>query len=229
LLYLISINKLPNKKPMTFYIIIAAIALGIFFLFRFLRNVQPDDFEVANDLKALKKSVAEFKGGLEKWEKGISAADIDQVVEKSNQRSGKGVFMSPEGSPVFAYAFRNYIGPLKNNVIYVLTYDHEYIFRSTSKGTEITIDGNKAGMYRYNGNLYDARNNEIAQIKRNSMTGINSLMINNNEVAKIALPENLGKIEAVEITGQNLKPEQMETIKTLSILELISSQDGLKD
>jgi hypothetical protein len=212
-----------------FYIIISAIILGIFLLFRYLRNVQPDDFEVIEDLKELKKSVAEFKGGLEKWEKGISAANIDQIVEKSSQRSGKGVFMSPEGSPVFAYAFRNYIGPLKNNLIYVLTYDHEYVFRSTSKGTEISIDGNKIGMFRYNGNFYDVRNNEIAQIKKNSMTGINSLIINNNEVAKIALPENLGKIEAVEITGQNLNQEQLETIKTLSILELISAQDGLSD
>ena len=212
-----------------FYIIISAVILGIFLLFRYLRNVQPDDFEVIEDLKELKKSVAEFKGGLEKWEKGISAANIDQIVEKSSQRSGKGVFMSPEGSPVFAYAFRNYIGPLKNNLIYVLTYDHEYVFRSTSKGTEISIDGNKIGMFRYNGNFYDVRNNEIAQIKKNSMTGINSLIINNNEVAKIALPENLGKIEAVEITGQNLNQEQLETIKTLTILELISAQDGLSD
>jgi hypothetical protein len=76
---------------MTFYIIISVLILGIFFLFRFLRNVQPDDFEVASDIKELKKSVAEFKGGLEKWEKGISSADIDQIIEKSNQRSGKGL------------------------------------------------------------------------------------------------------------------------------------------
>ena len=212
---------------MYWMIIIIALLLVVaaaFFLLKFLRNVQPDEAELLEDLKELKASIKEFKGGLVSFDKGISAQEMDQIVEKSNQRSGKGVYMSPDTNPVFAYAFRNYIGPTKNNLIYVITNDHEYVFRTNSKGTEISIDGNKVGLLRSNGKMYDIRNNEVASIERNSMTASNTLKIGNKEVAKIALPENIGKIEAVEITGTNLKPEETEMIRTLSIVELISSQ-----
>jgi hypothetical protein len=209
-----------------YWIIISVLLLAAaaFVLLKFLRNVQPDDLEVMADLKDLKESIKDFKGGLVPFENGISAQEMDQIVEKSKQRTGKGVYMSPDNNPVFAYAFRTYIGPTKNNLIYVLTNDHEYIFRTNTKGTEITIDNKKIGLLRGNGSMYDLRNNEIAKIERNSMTGNNTLKISNKEVAKIALPENIGKIEAVEITGIDLKPEETELIRTLSIIELISSQ-----
>jgi hypothetical protein len=205
-------------------IVVLLLAASAFFLLKFLRNVQPDDNEVMADLKEIKELVKDFKGGLVPFENGISAQEMDQIVEKRNQRSGKGVYMSPDGNPVFAYAFRNYIGPTKNNLIYVLTNDHEYVFRTNTKGTEISIDGNKIGLLRANGRMYDLRNNEIAQIERNSMTAINTLKIGNKEVAKIALPEDIGKIEAVKITETNLNTEENEMIKTLSIIELIGNQ-----
>jgi hypothetical protein len=210
-------------------ILILVVVAAAFFLLKFLRNVQPDDNEVMADLKELKESINQFKGGLVSFDKGISAQEMDQIIEKSNQRTGKGVYMSPDNNPVFAYAFRNYIGPTKNNLIYVLTNDHEYIFRTNSKGTEISRDGKKIGILRSNGSMFDIRNNEIAHIDRNSMTGNNTVKINNIEVAKIAMPENIGKIEAVEITGTNLKPEETEIIRTLSIVELISSQKEFQD
>jgi hypothetical protein len=205
-------------------IVVLLLVASAFFLLKFLRNVQPDDNEVMSDLTGLKEAVKDFKGGLVPFEHGISAQEMDQIIEKRKQRSGKGVYMSPDGNPVFAYAFRNYIGPTKNNLIYVLTNDHEYVFRTNTKGTEISVDGNKIGLLRANGRMYDVRNNEIAQIERNSMTANNTLKIGNKEVAKIALPENIGKIEAVEITGTDLKAEEKEMIKTLSIIELIGNQ-----
>jgi hypothetical protein len=205
-------------------IVVLLLAVSAFFLLKFLRNVQPDDNEVMADLKEIKELVKDFKGGLVPFENGISAQEMDQIVEKRNQRSGKGVYMSPDGNPVFAYAFRNYIGPTKNNLIYVLTNDHEYVFRTNTKGTEISVDGNKIGLLRANGRMYDLRNNEIAQIERNSMTAINTLKIGNKEVAKIALPDDIGKIEAVKITETNLNTEENEMIKTLSIIELIGNQ-----
>jgi hypothetical protein len=210
-------------------IVVLLLAVSAFFLLKFLRNVQPDDNEVMADLKEIKELVKDFKGGLVPFENGISAQEMDQIVEKRNQRSGKGVYMSPDGNPVFAYAFRNYIGPTKNNLIYVLTNDHEYVFRTNTKGTEISVDGNKIGLLRANGRMYDLRNNEIAQIERNSMTAINTLKIGNKEVAKIILPDDIGKIEAVKITETNLNTEENEMIKTLSIIELIGNQKEFND
>ncbi len=207
------------------FIIVLILSATVFFLLKFLRNVQPDDMEVMEDLKELKASIIEYKGGLVEFEKGISANEMDQIIEKRNQRTGKGVYLSPDGNPVFAYAFRTYIGPSKNNIIYVLTNEHEYIFRTNTKGTEVSIDGNKVGLIRQNGIMYDVRNNEMASLKRNSLTGTNTILLNNQEVAKIALPENIGKIEAVEITGIDLNDNQTDIIKTISFVELISSQE----
>lgn len=210
------------------FLIIVALLAGAFFLLRFLRNVQPDDTEIEYDLKELKASINQFKGGFVNWDEGISASEIDQIVEKSNQRTGKGVFMSPSGNPVFAYAFRNYIGPTKNNLIYILSLDHEYIFRTTSKGTEVTIDNQKIGLIRSNGFLYDIRNNEVAQIKRHGASSTNTVILNNKEVAKIALPDSIAKIEAIEITGVDLNAEQKQTVRTLAVFELISNMGELE-
>lgn len=208
-------------------VILTAVIAGIFFLLRFLRNVQPDDTELEQDLKELKASIAQFKGGFVEWNEGISANDIDQIVEKSNQRTGKGVFMSPNNNPVFAYAFRNYIGPGKNSLVYILSLEHEYIFRTTTKGTEVTIDGEKKGLIRADGVLYDIRNNEVAKIKRHGATSTNTILFKDQEVAKIALPDAIAKIEAVEITGVNLDDVQTETVKTLAVYDLVHSMDEL--
>jgi hypothetical protein len=211
----------------TIIIILTVVIAGIFFLLRFLRNVQPDDTELEQDLKELKASIAQFKGGFVEWNEGISANDIDQIVEKANQRTAKGVFMSPNNNPVFAYAFRNYIGPGKNSLVYILSLDHEYVFRTTTKGTEVTIDGEKKGLIRADGVLYDIRNNEVAKIKRHGATSTNTILFGEKEAAKIALPDAIAKIEAVEITGVDLDDLQKETVKTLAVYDLVHSMDEL--
>lgn len=206
-----------------------AVLVGLLFLVgRFLRNVQPDEGEIEYDLKELKASIAKFKGGFVEWDEGISASDIDQIVEKSNQRTGKGVFLSPSGNPVFAYAFRNYIGPGKNALVYILSLDHEYVFRTTTKGTEVTIDDQKVGLIRSNGTLYDIRNNEVATVKRHGASSTNTVILKDQEVAKIALPDAIAKIEAIEITGVDLSPEDTQTVRTLAVFELVNGMGELE-
>jgi len=201
---------------------------GIFIFLRLIRNVQPDEGEIEVDLKELKASIQEFKGGFVTLDKGISASEIDQVIERKNQRTGKGVFLSPLGSPVFAYAFRNYIGPGKNALVYILSLDHEYVFRTTTKGTEVTIDGEKKGLIRSNGTLYDIRNNEVAKVKRHGASATNTILIGEEEVAKIALPDAIAKIEAVQITGSDqLVQAQKETIQTLAVFELVNNIEDM--
>jgi|GEM_PF-3160840 len=198
--------------------------VGIFFLLRFLRNVQPDEGELEEDLASLKAAIADFKGGFVPWSQGISAKEVDQVVEKSNQREGKGVFLSPEGNPVFAYAFRSYIGPGKNNLIYVLTLEHEYIFRTTTKGTQIQRDGRLVGLLRANGQLVDERNRDIGRLERRNAISESRFYLqeenSERELAKIALPDNIGKMEAVEITGM-ISAEQEQQLKAVASYELV--------
>ena len=215
---------------MNIFAIIALVVLlliaGIFFLLRFLRNVQPDEGELEEDLASLKEAIASFKGGFVPWSAGISAKEVDQVVEKSNQRQGKGVFLSPEGQPVFAYAFRSYIGPGKNNLVYVLTLEHEYVFRTSTKGTEIRRDERLVGMLRPNGQLVDERGRDIGRLERRNAISESRFYLkeenSERELAKIALPDNIGKIEAVEITGM-LSAEQEQQLKAVASYELVEN------
>ncbi|MDC0230816.1 hypothetical protein OAK19_02530, partial [Aureispira] len=91
-------------------IILTALVVGVYFLLKFLRNVQPTSSEVEEDLKELKGKVKQFKGGFMPWTDEISSNQIDQILTKDNARSGNGVFLSSSGDPIFAYAYKNYIG-----------------------------------------------------------------------------------------------------------------------
>lgn len=210
---------------MLFKLIILLLVLGVaaFYLLKFLRNVQPTNDEVEEDLKELKGKVKQFKGGLvSSWTDEISSNQIDQILTKDNARSGNGVFMSGSGEPVFAYAYKNYIGPGKNSVIYILSQDHEYVFRITNKGTEVTIDGKKQGLIRENGVFYDNKNDEVAKVERHGASGTNKIFIGKEEVAKIALPDAIAS-KAIDITKIDLSDLQKDTVRMFAVYELVSN------
>lgn len=207
---------------------VVAIVVGAMALLAFLRNVQPDDGEVAEDLKELKDRVKQFKNGLETWSEEISASEIDQILETGKSRTGSGVFLSTSNQPIFAYAFKKYIAPGKNAVIYILTSNHEFVFRLTNKGTEVTIDGQKHGLIRANGTLYDIKNNEVASVKRQGATAENRLFIGNKEVAKIALPDAVAGIRAIQFQGEP-QPAEQQIIQTFAVYELVANISQIND
>lgn len=207
---------------MKILIFLALAAVGIFFLLKFLRNVQPTSSEVEEDLKELKDKVKQFKGGFMPWTDEISSNQIDQILTKDNARSGNGVFLSSSGDPIFAYAYKNYIGPGQNAVIYILSQDHEYIFRITNKGTEVTIDNQKKGLIRENGIFYDLKNDEYAKIVRSGTNGVNKIYIGEEEIAKIALPDAIA-IKAVDVVKIDLSELEENTVRMMAVYELVSN------
>lgn len=196
------------------------LGLGVLFLGRFLRNVQPTDDEILDDLKELKASVTSFKGGFIPWTEEFSPKQLDQVLTKSNARSGNGVFLSKEDDPIFAYAFRQYIGPGRNALLYILSLDHEYVFRITNIGTSVTRDGQKIGLIRDNGVFYDTKNDEVARIQALPAQSINKIFIGQEEVAKIALPDAIAH-KGLEVTKLDLSPLEQKTIQTLAVYDLV--------
>lgn len=206
----------------TIIIIVAILIVGALFMLKFLRNVQPDETEVAEDLVELKKMCAKFKGGLEPFSEEISSSRLDQVLEKGQARTGSGVFLSTLGQPIIAYAYRKYIGPSTNATIYVLTSEHEYVYRYTTKGAEITIDGKKQGILRENGKLYNFKNEEVATVERSGAISQNKILIDNKEVAKIALPDATAGIQAIQMQGE-INAEQRTYIDILAVHELVTN------
>jgi len=203
-------------------LVILAFGLAGFFLLRFLRNVQPTESEVDQDLKELKNKIKQFKGGFMPWTDEISSNQIDQILTKDDARSGNGVFLSSAGDPIFAYAYKNYIGPGQNAVMYILAQEHEYIFRITNKGTEVFVDNEKKGLIRENGTFYDLRNDEVATLKRHGASGINKIYIGNEEIAKIALPDSIAA-KAIDITKLELSPLERNTVKMMAVYDLVSN------
>jgi hypothetical protein len=203
-------------------IVVLLLVVGLYFLQRFLKNVQPSSAEVEKDLNELKKKISQFKGGFMPWTEEISSNQIDQILTKDNARTGNGVFLSADSNPIFAYAYKNYIGPGKNAVIYILSHDHEYIFRITNKGTEVTIDQQKKGLIRENGVFYDLKNDAYAKVVRQGASGINKLFIGEEEVAKIALPDAIAS-KAVDVVKIDLSPLEENTLKMMAVYELVSN------
>ena len=202
--------------------------VAVLAMLKFLRGVQPDDGEVAEDLQDLKKMCAQYKGGLETFSAEISASDLDQVLQTGRSRTGSGVFLSTLNQPIMAYAFRKYIGPGMNATLYVLTSDHEFVFRYTTKGAEVTIDGQKQGILRANGKLYDVRNDEIASVQRFGATGQNKIFIGNKEIAKVALPDATAGFNAIKIEIE-LQPKEADIMQTLAVHELVSNIANLNE
>ncbi len=201
---------------------LAVIGVLVFFLLGFLRNVQPTGDEIEKDLVDLKKSVAQFKGGFMPWTEEMSPKQMEEIMDKGQKRSGSGVFLSKDNEPIFAYAFRKYIGPGHNAVLYILSLDHEYIFRITNKGTEITVDGVRKGLIRENGVFYDTKNDEVAKLQRHGASSINKIFIGNEEVARIALPDAIAH-KAVEVTKLDLSLLEQEQVRTIAIYDLIDN------
>jgi hypothetical protein len=204
------------------FIGLGIIIVAVLAMLKFLRNVQPDDGEVTEDLIDLKKMCAQYKGGLETFSAEISASDLDQVLQTGRSRTGSGVFLSTLNQPIMAYAFRKYIGPGMNATLYVLTSDHEFVFRYTTKGAEVTIDGQKQGILRANGKLYDLRNDEVASVQRFGATGQNKIFIGNKEIAKVALPDATAGFTAIKIEI-DLQPKEADIMQTLAVHELVSN------
>ena len=196
-------------------------------MLKFLRNVQPTSSEVEEDLIELKGKVKQFKGGFMPWTDEISSNQIDQILTKDKARSGNGVFLSSAGDPIFAFAYKNYIGPGQNAVIYILSQDHEYIFRITNKGTEVTIDDQKQGLIRENGVFYDLKNDEFAKIVRHGASGINKIYIGEEEVAKIALPDAIAN-KAIDVSKIDLSEFEETTLRAIAVYELVSNIEDEK-
>ena len=184
--------------------------------------MQPDDAEVAEDLQELKKMCAPYKGGLEPFSEEISSSKLDQVLSKGQQRTGSGVFLSTVGQPIIAYAYRKYIGPSTNATIYVLTSEHEYVYRYTTKGAEVTIDGKKQGLLRENGKLYNYKNEEVASVEKFGAIAQNKIFIGSEEVAKVALPDAMAGIQAIQLQKE-LPREQREYVNILAVHELVTN------
>jgi len=132
------------------------------------------------------------------------------------------VFLSDNGDPVFAYAFKKYIGPGENAVMYAMTHTDEYVFRITNKGTSVQVNGQSVGLIRDNERFFDQKNDLKARLVRNNIKNTSKIYIGEIEAGKIALPKS-NMIQAFEMNESTQSDEDISVAKTLAIYQLIHS------
>lgn len=212
------------------YVILAAVLVGGFVLFRFLRNVQPSEGRVDDDLKELKAMLSDWHGGFEAWTTDtidqLSVEQVDKVREGGQVKTGKGVFVSLENNPMFAYSYKSYIGPGQNAVIYAMTSNHEFVYRLTNNGVGLEVDEQSVGRLRRDGVLYDTRNKPLAAVTRKALAPAQSLSIRGKELAKLNNPHKMteaGDRRALQLQGE-LENEEVVLFQALTIFELVENE-----
>jgi hypothetical protein len=67
------------------------------------------------------------------------------------------------------------------------------------------------------------RNDEVAKVQRSGATGMNKIFIGNVEVAKLAMPDAIAQIRALDITASQLDAKQQELVRTMAVYELVDN------
>lgn len=212
------------------YIILAAVLIGGAVLFRFLRNVQPSEGRVSDDIKQLKEMLKGWHGGFESWTadsiENLSVEQVDKVREGGQVKKGKGVFVSVDNNPMFAYAYKSYVGPGQNAVVYAMTSNHEFIYRLTNNGVEFHVDKQEIGRLRQNGVLYDTKNKPLAGVTNKALAPAQSLTIRGEEVAKLNNPHKMteaGDRRALKLQ-KDLDADEEALFQSLTIYELVENE-----
>lgn len=194
------------------FIIIAVLVVIIFFAGKFLRNVQPTNAEVKDDLKELKAAIAPFAGGFVQWDKNtieLLPTPINPINAKVETKMGvttaQGLIVTANNEPLLAYSYKRYIAPGINAVMYAINSNHEFIFRFTNNGTEVLVDNVKIGKIRKNSEFYDTQNNLAATF---NATQINSLQ---RPLAQLPAANQTGMITI----GENLSAQDDQLLQVL--------------
>lgn len=150
-------------------IFLISLAIGIYFLYRYLRNVQPNSTELNEDLTELRQQIEAFKGGcIALTQDELSLMSLKASGTSGRQNSGvvvgSGHYLTTASEPVLAYAFRKYLAQGQNFLLLAYTYQGEYVFTATNNGTEIKLNGKMIGKIRKNTQLHDLANRPIASL-----------------------------------------------------------------
>lgn len=168
------------------FVTLAILGIGVFFLSKFLRNAQPETAEVAEDINLIRDSLSAYRGGFAAWSREQLSVLGYQNLANNETRAygateGGGILMNSLNEPVLAYKYKKYTAPGVNALMVACNSEHEFAFRLTNKGIEVSMDGSP-----------------FAKLKNKvELTSIDGQLLGK------LLPATDG-IAAIEVNGQNL-------------------------
>ena len=201
--------------------------LGIvYFMYRFLMNVQPNTNRVVEDLRGMKEDMKDTVAQLVPLSKEelelLSFNQINNAVKKGMVTTMKGVFTSIYHEPLVAYSYKKYYGKGHNAVLYARTASQEFIYRIQNKGIHIKADGKLLGVLMHNGLLYDGQTKKLmGRINKEDNLSL-PVVVADKQVASIQRPEPMSapNPRAFEFVS-NMTPKEETVFLSLSILEMV--------
>ena len=142
---------------------------GIFVFLKTMQNFNPGRKRIQHDLDQFKAELQPFVAELAPWSKEemhqLSFNLINKTTKKQITTTTKGVFTTIYHEPVIAFAYRKYVSPKENALLYARTSDREFIYRIKNDEVELVIDNVLVGKIDSRGILTNPKGNKmLAQI-----------------------------------------------------------------
>jgi len=204
--------------------------IGLYLLYQILVNFNPGKKRVQEDIRKMREELAPWVAKLVPWSKDemelFSLNQIHQTVKKGIVRTAKGVYTSIYHEPMLAYAYKEYVSPGTNALLYVRTSKHEFVYRMRNKGIQIAMDGKAIGTIDEEMRLYGGKKNRLlARINKPSEETplLLPVVVNDREVASLVNPDltNSPNPRAFEFLKDDLQPDEENLLMSLAALELV--------
>lgn len=193
----------------------------------------------ANRMPSKKKraqAVAELKTEMDTWSADLvplnkeeldlfSLAQDKQVIKGGAGATAKGTFTTIFHEPVVSYSYRRYLGKKENELLYVRTAEHEYVYWTEEGKTKLEIDGNPVGLMEGGALFGQKTGKELARIAATARENYLPVSVGNREVGALQLKP-LGKDDplsqrAFQFIPDDLNDKEEQLLMSLATRELV--------
>ena len=210
-------------------VFLALIGLGIFLLYRLITNFQPSQNKIQNDLRRLKTEIEAWTNQLVPWGREeldtLSQFQSERTVRKGLTTVAKGVFSSIYHEPLVSYAYKRYISAKQaNDIMYVRTAKHEFVYRTRKGQTQLFIDNEFIGNISGDGRLFGAHNKQLmARIERSDRLELRPIIVGERELASLMEPKQEREVSdrAFQYVEENMMEREVLVLVAVGVREMI--------
>ncbi len=186
--------------------------------------------------KQRERAVKELKADMDSWSADLvplnkeeldlfSLAQDKKVIKSGTGATAKGTFTTIFHEPVVSYSYRRYLGKKENELLYVRTAEHEYVYWTENGKTSLEIDGQPVGNMN-GGKLFGKKTGkELARIAASARENYQPISVGNREVGGLTLKP-LGNNDplsqrAFQFIPDDLNDKEEQLLMSLATRELV--------
>jgi hypothetical protein len=207
--------------------ILALGGIGIYTVLKAMQNFQPGRKKIQKDLQQIRADLKPVIAELVPWSREeMEQLSFNQVKRTSRKRvitSAQGVFTTIYHEPVIAWAYKKYVSPKENALLYIRTSRNEFIYRIKNEEVEVVIDDQLVGKIDAAGRLFNYKGTkQLAQINRQSEELLLPVTLGEKEIGSLINPARTNKSNprAFQLLSSMEKAEE-EIFLSLAVLEMV--------